>query len=956
MMKKLLSLPENLVSQFHRLEQVSEQDYFCSSDPAGTKVGSGGGTSWLLYQNWLNNSPEKPFREWLSQDKRIIIHAGGQSRRLPSYASCGKILSPIPVFRYERGQKLNQHLLDLQLPLYEKIMAQAPTSIHTLIASGDTFIRASPKIDKLPQADVICYGLWVEPELAMNHGVYVCDREYPHQLQYMLQKPSAETIRSLAVNKLFLMDIGIWLLSDRAVELLMKKSGFDADAVPAGWTPTCYDLYGEFGLNLGSQARDADPELNALSIAVIPLPDGEFYHYGTSRELISSTLAIQNRVKDQRSIWTKNVKPHPAMFVQNAVIDISLTSAYSELWVENTHIGKNWTIGQKHIFTGIPDNDWSLQVPSGVCIDVSPVGQTGFVIRPYGFNDKFSGWAGEASTLWMGRPFGEWLQQRGIKLDETGIDAETDIQEAAIFPLVDDLVVVGELLDWMINPSENDRLKALWLNSSRLSAAGISARANLHRLYAQREAFRLQNWPVLAKNYQRSVFYQVNLDDAARDFAVHQLPLPSLLSESESAITRLHDHMFRSRVAQYAGLDPLPEERKAFALLRESLIGSLKGDRVLPQLNVFPDQIVWGRSPVRIDLAGGWSDTPPYCLMSGGSVLNMAIELNGQPPLQVYVKPCDEFKIILRSIDLGAREDVCSYAELVDYQKVGSAFSIPKAALCLAGFSPEFSKCTKNTLEEQLKEFGCGLEISLLAAIPKGSGLGTSSILASTVLGALSDFCGLNWDKTEICNRTLVLEQLLTTGGGWQDQYGGVFPGVKLLETEAGLYQSPTVRWTPDFLFTRPEYRDCLLLYYTGITRTAKNILSEIVRGMFLNSTRHLAILNEIKTHARTTFETLQTGSYENFAEQVAITWQQKQALDPGTNPEPVQQIIKLVDDLCVAYKLPGAGGGGYMFMMAKSPEAASRIKQILNANPPNQRARFVDINLSQTGLQVSRS
>ena len=68
--------------------------------------------------------------------------------------------------------------------------------------------------------------------------------------------------------------------------------------------------------------------------------------------------------------------------------------------------------------------------------------------------------------------------------------------------------------------------------------------------------------------------------------------------------------------------------------------------------------------------------------------------------------------------------------------------------------------------------------MTLLAAIPAGSGLGTSSILASTVLGAINDFCGLAWDKNEICQRTLVLEQLLTTCGGWQDQYGGVLQGV----------------------------------------------------------------------------------------------------------------------------------------------------------------------------------
>ena len=955
-MKKLLSFPENLVSQFHKLQEVSVHDYFCTSDPIGTKVGSGGGTAWLFYQNWLSENPELPFPDWLKKDQRIIIHAGGQSRRLPSYATCGKILTPIPVFRYERGQRLSQNLLDLQLPLYEKIMEHAPEGINTLIASGDTFIRANDKIEKLPEADVICYGLWVEPELASNHGVYVCDREYPHNLLYMLQKPGSETIRRLAVSKLFLMDIGIWLLSDRAVELLMKKSGFNAKNPSADWKPSFYDLYGEFGVNLGSQANDADPELNALTVAILPLPGGEFYHYGTSRELISSTLAVQNRIKDQRSIWTKNVKPHPAMFVQNAVVDVSLCADHSELWVENSHIARGWELSHQHILTGIPTNNWSLKLNPETCIDLVPVGESDLALRPYGFSDRFSGKVADGSTRWMGIPLAEWFRMQDISLDEAGIAPDCDIQEAALFPLLQDGSLMGKLLNWMIRPQQDNAMKLLWLSSERLSAASISARANLFRLDEQRKAFRMANWPVLAKNYQRSVFYQINLDEAAHDFAAGKLEMPAVLSHEEPAITRLHDHMFRSRVAQYSGLNPEPEEQKAFSLLRESLIRSLKGDQVVPQLNVYPDQIVWGRSPVRIDLAGGWSDTPPFCLMSGGLVLNMAVELNGQPPLQVYIKPCDDYKIILRSIDLGAREDVCTFEELADYQKVGSPFSIPKAALSLAGFGPVFSKLVKGSLREQLNAFGCGIEISLLAAIPKGSGLGTSSILAATVLGALSDFCGLNWDKNEICNRTLILEQLLTTGGGWQDQYGGVFPGIKLLETHAGLYQSPTVRWAPDHLFTSPEYRDCMLLYYTGITRTAKNILAEIVRGMFLNSTGHLRILNEIKTHAQTSFEALQTGSYELFARQVALTWQQKQNLDPGTNPPPIQAIISQIKDLCLAYKLPGAGGGGYMFMLAKSPEAAGRIKQILNTNPPNQRSRFVDISLSQTGSQVSRS
>jgi galactokinase/mevalonate kinase-like predicted kinase len=57
-----------------------------------------------------------------------------------------------------------------------------------------------------------------------------------------------------------------------------------------------------------------------------------------------------------------------------------------------------------------------------------------------------------------------------------------------------------------------------------------------------------------------------------------------------------------------------------------------------------------------------------------------------------------------------------------------------------------------------------------------------------------------------------------------------------------------------------------------------------------------------------------------------------------------------------VGQKLPGAGGGGFMLMMAKDEEAAVRIKNELTANPVNPRARFLDFSISKTGFQVTKS
>ena len=881
-MKKLLSLPPNLVDVFHEVTGLSPEEYFCTCDPIGHRLGSGGGTTWLLQECFRSQETgdrsqesgdwSQEFEAWLAKEKRILIHAGGQSKRLPSYAVSGKILTPIPVFRWERGQRLSQNLLSLQLPLYEKMMAMAPERIHTMVVSGDVLIRATQPLQPIPDADVVCYGLWLDASVAKNHGVFVSDRRTPNVLKQMLQKPSVQILGELQRDHFYLTDIGIWLLSDRAVALLAQRSE-DITGLKE------YDLYSDFGRCLGTAPTLDDPELRNLSVAIVPLAGGEFYHFGTSREMISSTLRLQNLVNDQRRIMHLDRKPHPTIFVQNAVTEIPFTENNTNIWIENSHIGPRWHLTHDHVITGVPQNDWEISLEPGECIDVVPVGDSDYEVRRY-------------------------------RIDEP-------------------------------------------LNSNE-----VAERANLRRLFDQRRAFRKQNWTALARNWRHSVFYQLDLADAAEQFERQQIPMPPALPDDAPLMTRIHDTMFRG------------DSDKAFALLRKGICAGEPFERLRaraggelvtesveavesqPSLSVADDQIVWGRSPVRIDIAGGWTDTPPYCLMEGGTVINFAIELNGQPPLQAYVKPSKEPRIVLRSIDLGAMEVVETNEQLTDFMHVGSPFSIPKAALVLAGFG----NSTLYPLRSQLEDFGCGIELTLLSAIPAGSGLGTSSILAATVLGALNDFCGLGWDKNEIGHRTLMLEQMLTTGGGWQDQFGGVLGGVKLLQTGRGFDQSPQVRWLPTDLWTQPEYKACHLLYYTGITRTAKQILAEIVRRMFLNHGGELALLREMKEHTMEMYEAIQCNDFRRMGLLMRRTWQQNQTLDNGTNPPAISALTDLVDDLCLGYKLPGAGGGGYLYMIAKDPEAAARIKQILTEHRNNKNARFVEMSLSTTGLQISRS
>lgn len=958
-MKYLVSLPESTTESFHKLASLDKSEWFCTSDPKGRKVGSGGGTAWLLYEAWGKSSSVLSFIDWIKQEKRILIHGGGQSRRLPAYAAIGKLLLPMPIFRWERGQRLNQTLLDLQKPLLDRILHASPEKSHTLVASGDAYICTDELIQNLPDADVICFGLSVDPALASRHGVFVTERNSPEILKYMLQKPNINTLRDLSEDTLFFIDIGIWLFSDRALNILMEKSGWDVGKSKfKNSLPNYYDLYGSFGLALGESPLIEDDEISSLSVAVQQIQDGTFYHLGTSPEVISSTLSLQNRVTDQKDIWTRNIKPHPAIFIQNSDIKIPLTESHGNLWIENSYISKDWRIEGNQLITGIPDNKWNLSLQKGICLDISPVGSCSFVVRPYGIRDAFRGELDSPETVWMKDAFLSWMDQRNLGFSDCGFNPKDDIQDAPLFPVLSDLTEMGRIIKWMIDidHTKSDDIRELWINSVRISATEISKSVNLFKLDKQRKDLRTKNILQLAENCSNSVFFQIDLAHTAQIIAGSSSMLPKSLLNLKDPIYKTHTHMFFSRVNKSLGLEYKEYSDSAFEILQMSLLKNLISSKVNPKKNVFDDQIVWSRSPVRIDFAGGWTDTPPYSVLCGGDVINVSLELNGQPPLQAFIRPSVEKKIVLSSIDLGVREVVSTYDELKRYTQVGSPFSIPKAALCLAGFHPDFSSESYPSLIAQLNELGCGIEISLLAAIPKGSGMGTSSILASTILGALSDFCALDWDHIEICSRTLALEQLLTTGGGWQDQYGGVVPGIKLLQTEKGWKQIPKIRWLPDRLFQESEYSSSMLLYYTGITRVAKSLLTDIVEGMFLNEKDRLMVLKEMKHHTLDTREAIQLGNFELFGKKIARSWILNNRLDADTSNQEIEKIISIIDDLSIGYKLPGAGGGGYLYIVAKDPDAARKIKKRLEQNPPNPRARFVQMRISEKGMQVSRS
>jgi galactokinase/mevalonate kinase-like predicted kinase len=393
-------------------------------------------------------------------------------------------------------------------------------------------------------------------------------------------------------------------------------------------------------------------------------------------------------------------------------------------------------------------------------------------------------------------------------------------------------------------------------------------------------------------------------------------------------------------------LDPDKLEDKAFELIREAIGKGIHYDELLSQkrIQIRSDEVVWVCAPARLDFAGGWSDTPPYCLEHGGSVLNAAVKLNGQYPIQVIGKLHPEPFIKINSIDLGERITVSETSEMLSYQDPTNWSALPKAAFVVTGIIPEDTKLNLQDIR---------IDLTLFSAVPSGSGLGTSSILGSAIIACLSRMLGQELTQEDLFNRTLYMEQLMTTGGGWQDQIGGVVGGVKHIQTEPGLFQVPRISWTDLKVRPNMDLSERFLLYYTGYRRMAKNILRNIV-GKYLD--RDPVTLKTISLLREKSFEMKEELDHRNidaFGKKIAEVWELNKTLDPGTSNEEIEAILSKISYLIHGAKLLGAGGGGFLFMVTKGVDQAQRVRRILTEEPPNDRARFFDFDVDREGLKV---
>ena len=306
----------------------------------------------------------------------------------------------------------------------------------------------------------------------------------------------------------------------------------------------------------------------------------------------------------------------------------------------------------------------------------------------------------------------------------------------------------------------------------------------------------------------------------------------------------------------------------------------------------------------RIDFGGGWTDTPPYSIERGGTVLNAAMTLRGARPIVAEAGwlPNREIVLMSRDIDEVLRPQMAG--DVLDYRNPADPFALIKAALVLKGIVPEDAP-PHTRIADLLSDMPGGIQIATQTSIPRGSGLGTSSIMAGAVLASLDRVAGKRTDQAELFDQVLCLEQMMTTGGGWQDQVGGLVGGVKLVTTQPGLPQQIEVEPIADDVLLPLRERLCLV--YTGQQRLAKNLLRAVMIRWMARDPEMVWILGEIGRLALEMERALQRSDIDQFGGLVREHWLLNKRMDPGcTNPF-IDELFEFLDP----YMTGGEAGRG---------------------------------------------
>ena len=936
--------------------------YAVLADPDGKRVGSGGATfNVMKYIAEQNEGEENHFK-----GKRIlVIHSGGDSKRVPQYSAIGKLFSPVP-------RELPNGYASTLFDEFIIGMSGVPSRIEDgmLVLSGDVLLLFNPLQIDLQYQGAAAISIKEHVSIGKNHGVFLNDSN--GYVGKFLHKQTEEKLRELgAVNMQDNVDLdtGAVVFDSKLLNALYSlistdnkndeekflryvnedaRISFYGDFLyPLAKESTLEDYYkeaaeGKINDQLLACRKELWEVLSPFSMKLLCLSPAEFIHFGTTRELLK---LVTEEIGDYEYLnWKKQIlttaeeaekyATHNAYVGHNAQIGLNS-------YIENSYVLGKTTIGSGTILSNVKVRD--VEIPDNVVLHGLPLQEGKHVVRVYGVQDNPKTFYGKDGSL-MGVSLEEFLELNDLNVEDLWEDEERYLWFANLFPVCDSMQEAVESAFVVYNMTKGTATKeqiAIWKNSKRMSLYSSFNNADTH------EALRWQReleHRILSREFINSLEKNVYYVEALKVFGKRGITediYHTLLEDAAESPFGLKIRIYyavsrfmKEKGIKFGGESYAFTEGMCFKTIQQEIykIAAEKIGKSNTAEHHIQKEQVRVELPVRVNWGGGWTDTPPHCNEQGGIVLNAAIKLNGIYPIQVEVRKLEEYHIEFESTDIGVFGVAETLEEVQNCINPYDSFALHKAALISAGLIPLAGNENEGeTLQDILKKLGGGIYISTqVIGIPKGSGLGTSSILAGACIKALYEFLGEPLTNDQIYEIVLGMEQIMSTGGGWQDQVGGLSEGIKFITTRPGIEQHICVEQVVLQEETLQELQERFALIYTGQRRLARNLLRSVVGGYIGNKPSSIAALHDMQPLAILMKFELERGNIDAFAELLNKHWELSKQLDVSATNTCIEQIFIACEDLISGRFVCGAGGGGFLQVILKKGVTREQLRERL--------------------------
>lgn len=921
-------------------------EYIVLADPEGKRVGSGGATLNVLKHLALHYS-EGTSRVFHGS-RVLVIHSGGDSKRVPQYSVCGKLFSPVPrVLPDGRPSTLFDEFMISMAAVagrFEEGM---------LVLSGDVLLLFNPLQLDFQYKGAAAISMKEPVSIGKNHGVFLNDGN--GYVKRFLHKQSEVQLESLgAVNPQGNVDLdtGAVLLDAELLEAL-----YGLISIKGVYNDDCFgqfvndkariSFYGDFLYPLASDVtleeyyREA-PEgsmcqelldcrkaiweaISPFSMKLLSLSPAQFIHFGTTGELLQLMTEKMSDYSflDWKAVVNSNVSEEVAYAVYNAVVS-EAAEIGEACYLENAIVGAGAEIGSHSIISGTAVG--AVVVPENLVLHGVTLKRGGFCNRIYGITDNPKVML-EKEACWLGTRVSAVLEHYEVLPEAIWGEQEHYLWFANLYPVCAsvDEAVNGALLVQKIFALEADKAQVeSWLACKRMSLYSSFNEADVEQLLPWKEHL---GKVIAVERFMNVLKQRGNYREAVEPFtykAMTESQFRYLLGVAVEADFSLKIRIYNS-LARYLRENRLQIEGITARELEESCFDTIQATVCEAALKHIPRHHVYRiqkeschvELPVRVNWGGGWTDTPPYCNENGGIVLNAAIKLKGIYPVQVSIRRLESYHVEFASEDIGAAAVITDVAQILDCKNPYDHFALHKAAFIACGLVGEEDKA--KSLEELLKAIGGGIYLSTkVVGIPKGSGLGTSSILAGACVKAIYEFLGEDIVQEGLYDMVLCMEQIMSTGGGWQDQVGGLCPGIKLISTRAGMEQHIQVQPVELPVKAKKELQERFALIYTGQRRLARNLLRDVVGNYICGRPESVTALEEMHRVAVLMQYELQKGNIDRFAKLLNQHWELSLQLDDGATNTCIDQIFLACEDLIDGKFISGAGGGGFLQVILK--------------------------------------